>query len=114
VPINMMMQDIKVSRDIGKAIAKATSSLNCVIISSTDLTHYQPQNIAVKKDHLVIDAVLEIDEVRLQEVVDKHNISMCGFGPTAAAITDAKELGAKKRSLYHTIRVVTSPACDHR
>jgi len=97
--ISMIMQDLEVSKDVGKAIAKATSNLNCVIVSSTDLTHYQPQKIAVEKDHLVIDAILELDENRLQDVVDEHNISMCGFGPTAAAITAAKELGAKKTKL---------------
>jgi AmmeMemoRadiSam system protein B len=99
VPISMMMQDLEVSRDVGCAISEATSNLNSVIVSSTDLTHYQPQKVAIKNDNLVIDAILELDEARLQQVVDKNNISMCGLGPTATAVTVAKELGAKKTKL---------------
>jgi AmmeMemoRadiSam system protein B len=104
VPICMMLQDLTSSRDIGETIAKACRGKNILVIASTDLTHYQPQRIAEAKDKLVIDAILRVDEKALQEAVESHNISMCGFGPVSAAIVASKDLGAShaERLSYHT------------
>jgi AmmeMemoRadiSam system protein B len=104
VPICMMMQDLKVCRDLGDAIAKATYDKNVLIIASTDLSHYEPQEIAVKKDQLLIDTMLNLDEEALQTVVELKNISMCGYGPATVAMIVAKKLGATKAKLlsYHT------------
>ena len=99
VPICMMMQDLEVSQDVGKAVGKAISKRNAVVIASTDLTHYKPQKVAKEKDQLVIDAILELNEKHLQDVVEDNRIGMCGVGPTSAAIVAAKMLGAKKAKL---------------
>ncbi|MCK4243952.1 AmmeMemoRadiSam system protein B, partial [Candidatus Bathyarchaeota archaeon] len=50
-------------------------------------------------DQLVIDAILELNEKHLQDVVEDNRIGMCGVGPTSAAIVAAKMLGAKKAKL---------------
>jgi AmmeMemoRadiSam system protein B len=100
VPICMMMQDLKVCQDLGDAIAKVTSDKNVLIVASTDLTHYEPQEMALKKDQLIIDAILNLDEEALQIKVERNNISMCGYGPTTVAIIAAKKLGATKAKLH--------------
>jgi len=99
VPICMMMQDLEVCRDLGNAIAKVTYDKNVLIIASTDLTHYEPQEIATKKDQLIIDTILNLDEEALQTVVELNNVSMCGYGPATVAIIVAKKLGATKAKL---------------
>lgn len=99
VPICMMMQDLTVCRDLGNAIAKVTYDKNVLIIASTDLTHYEPQEKATKKDQLVIDAILNLDEKALQTVVELNSISMCGYGPATVAMIAAKKLGATKAKL---------------
>ena len=99
VPICMMIQDLVVSRDIGEAIAKSISGRNVITIASTDMTHYEPARIANSKDHMAIDAILELDEEKLQSVVESQNITMCGYGPVSVAIYVAKKLGARKASL---------------
>jgi hypothetical protein len=109
VPICMMLQDLTSSRDVGEAIAKASKGRNVLIIASTDLTHYQPQRTAERNDQLVIDAILRLDETALQETVETHGISMCGYGPVSAAIVASKALGASsaKRLAYHTSGDIT-------
>lgn len=110
VPVCMMMQDLEVSRDVGKAIAEAASGRNVLIIASTDMTHYEPQNRAESKDRHAIDAILKLDEGQLQSVVESRNISMCGYGPTSVAIVAAKSLGATKAQLlcYKTSGDITN------
>ncbi len=109
VPICMMLQDLASSRDVGRAIAKACKGQNVLIIASTDLTHYQPQSVAEKKDKVIIDAITQLDETILQKAVEYNNISMCGYGPVSAAIVASKMLGATdgKCLSYHTSGDVT-------
>ena len=99
VPICFMMQDLESSREVGKATAEALRGKNALVIASTDMTHYEPQERAEKKDKMAIDAALKMDETQYYHNVEAYDISTCGYGPTIAAITAAKELGAKKAQL---------------
>jgi hypothetical protein len=99
VPVCFMMQDLESSREVGKATAKALKGKNALVIASSDLTHYEPQARAEKKDKMAIDAALKMDEEQYYHTVEDYGISTCGYGPTIAAITAAKELGAKKAQL---------------
>ncbi|HYB92954.1 MAG TPA: AmmeMemoRadiSam system protein B [archaeon] len=99
VPIAMLMQDLQTSRMVGNAIAEVLSGKNAVIIASSDMTHYEPQEYAEKKDKMVADTILNLDEEKLQSTVDSQGITMCGPGPVTAAITAAKKLGATKAKM---------------
>ena len=99
VPICFLMQDLQSSREVGLAVAEALEGKNAVVIASTDMTHYEPQRIAEKKDKAAIEAMLKLDEEGLYSTIETQRISMCGYGPTIAAITAAKALGAKKAEL---------------
>ena len=48
---------------------------------------------------MAIEAILELDEVKLMETVSEFDITMCGYAPVIAAICAAKALGAKKGKL---------------
>jgi hypothetical protein len=92
VPISMMMQDLESSRNVGKAIAKSVGDNNTLILASSDMSHYEPQKTAERKDKLAINAVLKLDEEELQNTVESENISMCGYGPVSSAIVAGKLL----------------------
>jgi AmmeMemoRadiSam system protein B len=94
VPICMQMQDLGVSYDLGMAIADAIKDLNVLIIASTDFSHYEPQQIAASKDGKAIAAITNLDEKALHNIIQTHQVSMCGYGPVSAAIVVAKQLGA--------------------
>jgi AmmeMemoRadiSam system protein B len=99
VPVCFMMQDLESSREVGKAVAEALKGKNALVIASSDMTHYEPQERAEKKDKMAIDAALKMDETQYYNTVEAYGISTCGYGPVIAAITAAKELGAKKAQL---------------
>jgi len=103
VPIVISYAALDIYREIGRSLAKSVKDLNMekdvTIIASSDMTHYEPHGAARKKDSVAIEAVLELDEERLAADVERLDISMCGYAPTAIMIVAAKILGAKKGRL---------------
>jgi len=99
VPISFLMQDLETSREVGRAVAKALLDKNALVIASTDMTHYEPQEGAERKDKIAINAILKMDEEQLYSAVESYGISMCGYGPVIAMIAAAKALGAKNAQL---------------
>jgi hypothetical protein len=99
VPICMMMQDLETSAEVGEAVGRALKGKNALIIASSDMTHYESADSAKRKDRLAIDAILALDDAKLQETVESHRISMCGHGPVASMIAASKALDAKTAQL---------------
>ncbi|MEA3360339.1 MAG: AmmeMemoRadiSam system protein B [Thermodesulfobacteriota bacterium] len=101
VPIVLGRADFKICEEIGMAIARVIKTYNkpVVIVSSTDMTHYESQESAKSKDKLAIDKILALDPPGLIETVNRNNISMCGVIPTTITLVAAIELGATKATL---------------
>jgi len=92
VPITMMMQSPDEAKTLAKAIydVEKELGLDIMVIATTDFTHYEPHSIAIKKDKLVIEAILELNTDKVYERVTSYNISMCGPGPVMTLIEYAK------------------------
>jgi AmmeMemoRadiSam system protein B len=99
VPICFLMQDITSAREVGQALGKVLAGKNAVIIASSDMTHYEPQERAQKKDREALDAVEAMDEARLYSTLESRHITACGYGPIAALITAGRILGVKEARL---------------
>jgi hypothetical protein len=111
VPIILAHSPGAVYKAIGKGIAESVkrAKKEVVVIASSDMTHYEPQSSANKKDLQAIEAIVNLDEDELLRRVERLNISMCGYGPAVSLISCCKELGAKKAELvkYQTSGDVT-------
>jgi hypothetical protein len=70
-----------------------------LIVASSDMNHYENDEITRWKDARAIDQILASDPRGLFDVVRKENISMCGFGPTVTMLTAAKLLGTPSAEL---------------
>ena len=99
VPICFLMQDLSSAREVGKAVGKVLAGKNAVVIASSDMTHYEPQERAERKDRMALEAVEAMDEAKFYSTVEAQNITACGYGPIAAVITASKALGAKEAKL---------------
>ncbi|MDH5753902.1 MAG: AmmeMemoRadiSam system protein B [Candidatus Bathyarchaeota archaeon] len=99
VPICFLMQDLSSAREVGQAVAKVLAGENAVITASSDMTHYESQESAKKKDEMALEAVEAMDEAKFYSVIEAHRVSACGYGPIAALITATKILGAKEAKL---------------
>lgn len=113
VPVIFSCDDLFILKEIGKSIAKIiiNSGLkdSVTIIASSDMTHYEAQEEAQRKDREAINAILELNENRLMQKIKELNISMCGYAPVIAMLSAAKLLGAKGAKLikYQTSGDVT-------
>lgn len=102
IPICMMMQDLQTSRDIAKSIVEQCKGKNYVIVASSDFTHYEPQEVANKKDKSAIDAILKLDDAALNDLGESNRVTMCGYGPISTLIAAAKLMtGVKAELLAH-------------
>jgi AmmeMemoRadiSam system protein B len=86
---------------LGHAMARAVRDLNeaVLIVASSDMTHYEPVEVASRKDKLAIERMIAIDPPGLYRVVIEHDITMCGFAPAVAALTACRDLGATSARL---------------
>ncbi len=112
VPIVVGTSDFEMLRGLGDALADVIGDLlegdrkvegdrkeRVLIIASSDMNHYESDEVTRVKDRMAIERVLAMDARGLWETVLNEDISMCGFGPTVVMLTAAKLLGATSAAL---------------
>lgn len=101
VPIAVGTSRFEVLDALGRAVAIAVQNApeDVLVIASSDMNHYESDEVTRIKDRRAIDPILALDPKGLWDVVTTQHISMCGFGPAVAMLTAAKLLGASKAEL---------------
>jgi AmmeMemoRadiSam system protein B len=106
VPITIRADTYQICKDIGRNIALVIKKYKqkfpdkkIVLISSTDMTHYEEYEYAKKLDFMAIEQILNLSDKGLYDTVFSYGISMCGVIPTVIVIIASKLLGAKKVEL---------------
>lgn len=101
VPIILSEGDLSTYREIGQAIAKVIKAKDekTLIIASSDMTHYESQQSAERKDKQALEAILQLNEEELLKRVRDLRISMCGYAPVVTMLSAVKQLGAKQAEL---------------
>jgi AmmeMemoRadiSam system protein B len=86
---------------LGLAIANAVRSAGrpVLVIASSDMNHYEPDEVTRSKDRQAINQILALSPGELSDVVRREQISMCGYAPVVAMLLAAKALGAQKGTL---------------
>ncbi len=104
VPISMLYQTPETAKDLSLAINEAVNERgrDVTLISTSDLTHYEPHELALKKDLEALKRIEEVDPEALYSVVIEKNISMCGVGPVMTLLYLSIESGKRSsRVLKH-------------
>lgn len=96
VPITVGTGQYEPLEGLGRAMAQLSEEAkeDVMIVASSDMNHYESDEITRRKDGLALERVLAMDPTGLYEVVARENISMCGYGPAIAMLTAAQALGA--------------------
>jgi len=96
VPLCIRQWHFEYLEELGHAISRIVSESDrpILIIASSDMTHYERQESAERKDRLAIQQMEKLDARGLYDTVHQHDISMCGYLPATAAMIAAKDLGA--------------------
>jgi AmmeMemoRadiSam system protein B len=101
LPIALAVDALATLLRLGEAFADlvAAHPRSVLLVASTDMTHFQPQEVAERQDRLALERVLAIDPEGLWQVVLENDISMCGYMPTAAVLAYARARGATAAEL---------------
>ena len=107
VPITVGTSNFEVLSALGSVSGSVASETGepVLVIASSDMNHYESDDVTRVKDRRAIDQVLALDPRGLYEIVHQANISMCGYGPAVVMLSAAKRLGASHAEL---IRYATS------
>lgn len=99
IPIALINQSKKVAYQVGLAMAKIARKKKVIIIGSSDFTHYETNEFAHEQDAALIEPILKLDVDRFYDVLQKRNVSACGYGAIASTMIACKDLGATKGEL---------------
>jgi AmmeMemoRadiSam system protein B len=96
LPLILIDQEYHTMIEIGKAIAEISKIKKTIIICSSDLTHYEPNDFAYVQDRALIEAIVDLDVDKFYNILQEKQISACGYGAIASTMIACKELGARK------------------
>lgn len=101
VPVLIGVGGYAALESLGRGVAKVVKQAGkpVLIVASSDMNHYEPDDVTRIKDRKAIEPILALDPHALYEVIRREDISMCGYGPAVAMLTAAKELGATRAEL---------------
>ncbi|HSB83545.1 MAG TPA: AmmeMemoRadiSam system protein B, partial [Nitrosarchaeum sp.] len=97
--IALINQSKKVAYQVGLAMTKIARKKKVMIIGSSDFTHYETNEFAHEQDTALIEPILKLDVDGFYDVLQKRNVSACGYGAIASTMIACKELGATKGEL---------------
>lgn len=86
---------------VGEAIAHVleASKENVLLLTTSDLNHYEEDATTRVKDRQAIDQLLALEPRGLYDTCRNEKISMCGLGPAVATLTAMNALSVKKPEL---------------
>ena len=86
---------------MGKSIADVLKKTKpgTLVVASSDMTHYESQQSADKKDKSAIAEIVALREEGLYRAVRELDISMCGVSPVISMMVCSKERGAAAAEL---------------
>ncbi len=94
---------VTVGEAIGHVIAAAGEEI--LLLTTSDLNHYENDATTRVKDHKAIDRILSMDARGLHDTCRNDAISMCGLGPAVAMMTALQRAGTVRPEL---VRYATS------
>jgi len=98
VPLVLAWDVWESARELAEALARVVREARepILLLASSDLNHYEPAAVSVRKDARALEAVTALDGAELLARCRRERISMCGRGPAAVVVAAARALGANQ------------------
>jgi AmmeMemoRadiSam system protein B len=90
VPIIMGDQSKTAAEKLANSIKEACKGIDVIVIASSDMAHYIPKKEANRLNSMVLEMIEKKDVDGMYSVIEKNKISVCGYGPMAAAMLAAE------------------------
>jgi AmmeMemoRadiSam system protein B len=105
VPIMIRNQNSNVCKSLGKVLSEKLPKGDCIIIASSDLSHYFDQRIANSLDSELIRRIESFDPESVLKAEEEQTGQACGIGAISSVLWTCKNLGAEK---VKTLKYATS------
>lgn len=109
IPIMLREQSRGFTKTLGNVLAEVLKGKSCLLVASSDLSHFHPESVANKLDNNLLQAVADFAPDRLFEIKSQGQGEACGLAPIAAVLWASQTLGADKvtRLSYSTSAAAT-------
>jgi AmmeMemoRadiSam system protein B len=94
LPVMVREQSRRGARILGKCLAETVRDRNALLVASTDLSHFYPQELANDLDEVMLARIEAFDPDGVIRVEEEGRGFACGRGALAAVLWAAKDLGA--------------------
>jgi hypothetical protein len=94
VPVMLRDQSQRVARALGQALAGVLGGRRALIVGSSDLSHYYPQDVAQRLDAEMLKQIDAFDPAGVLAAEAEGRGFACGHGAIAATLWAARDLGA--------------------
>jgi AmmeMemoRadiSam system protein B len=99
VPVSISFQDMETTQTLADGVARMVKGRRAVLIASSDMTHYEPAEVAKGKDTALIREMERMDVGAFYSTLQQLEITACGFGAISTIMQASKLLGFKKGEL---------------
>jgi MEMO1 family protein len=94
IPLMLRQQDKHTARIFGQTLAELLHEEDCLLVASTDLSHFYGQTTANRLDTAMLNAAQSFNPEQLFEIERSGKGEACGIGALAATLWAAQTLGA--------------------
>lgn len=101
LPVMVRSQSPRTAQVLGKALAQAVQGQTCLLVASTDLSHFYPQELANELDGEMLRRIKSFDPDDLFAAEHSGKGFACGVGALAAVLWAARDLGANAVEVLH-------------
>ena len=115
VPVAVGTLQYEELKRTGEGVARVLGKMQdeVLMVTSSDMNHYEDDQTTRQKDDRAIQCMLKLDPKGLYEVCRQEHISMCGLGPAVVMLTAMNRLGVEKAELVrHATSGDVSGDCD--
>ncbi|HMD78431.1 MAG TPA: AmmeMemoRadiSam system protein B [Nitrososphaerales archaeon] len=99
LPISLVFQDSDTTEAVAEALAQVLRGRKVVLVASSDLTHYEPAEVARAKDIPLLEKVTKMDVDGFYSTLERLQVTACGFGAIATVMRTASSLGLRHGEL---------------
>jgi MEMO1 family protein len=101
LPVMVRSMSPLVARRLGHALATTIQGRSCLLVASTDLSHFYPEDLAKDLDHEMLRRIRSFAPDDLFNAERTGKGFACGLSAVAAVLWAAREMGADSVEILH-------------
>jgi len=99
IPIMIRDQSRTIAQTLGEILGEELQGESCLLVASSDLSHFYPETTANQLDNRVLAALEKFSPEGLFDLKDQGKGHACGLAAIASVLWSARKLGGKDVTL---------------